>query len=194
MKRMKGGKRKLYCYVDETGQDTKGKLFIVSVIITQEDREEIENLLEKIESKSEKKKTKWIRTKKEFKIAYLEAILANKIFRNKIFYSLSREMQAYKEVTLITIASAITATKVRDNYKASIFIDGLYKSEIPKVGTGLRKIGIHTEKIRGIKDENNVIIRLADAISGIIRESYEGIAYAKKLSKLGIENKTLTGV
>jgi hypothetical protein len=120
--------------------------------------------------------------------------LSSKFFRNKIFYSLSKEIQAYKEVTLITIASAITATKVEDNYKASIFIDGLYKSEIPKVGTGLRKIGIHTEKIRGIKDENNAMIRLADAISGIVREESESISYAKKLSKLGDENKTLTRV
>lgn len=27
-------KQKLYCYVDETGQDTEGRLFLVSVVVT----------------------------------------------------------------------------------------------------------------------------------------------------------------
>lgn len=34
--------RKCYCYVDETGQDTKGSLFLVSVVIVQSDRNEIQ--------------------------------------------------------------------------------------------------------------------------------------------------------
>ena len=52
----KTNKRKLYCYVDETGQDTKGKLFIVSVIITKEDRDEINKFLQEIETKRGKDK------------------------------------------------------------------------------------------------------------------------------------------
>ncbi|MEK7572042.1 MAG: DUF3800 domain-containing protein [Patescibacteria group bacterium] len=191
---MKTSQLKLYCYVDETGQDTKGELFIVSVIITKEDRADIIKTLEEIERNSGKGKTKWVKTKKEFKIAYLERIITNKLFKHKIFYSLSKETKAYKELTLISIASAITAAKDTEEYKASIFIDGLYKSEIPKMGAGLRKIGIHTEKVRGIKDEADAIIRLADTISGLMREDYQGVDYAKKLSLLGRKNKTLLQV
>lgn len=191
---MKNPKQKLYCYVDETGQDTQGKLFIVSVVITKEDRAEIYDLLEKIEKESGKKKTKWIQTKKEFKIAYLKHILNSKQLKHKIYFSLSEDTRAYKEATLITIASAITSAKDQDNYKASIFIDGLNKSEVPKVGASLRKIGIHTEKIRGIKDDRDAIIRLADTISGLIREQIEKVDYVQKLYKLGIENKTLVEV
>jgi hypothetical protein len=62
------------------------------------------------------------------------------------------------------------------------------------MGAGLRKIGIHTEKIRGVRDEADAIIRLADAISGLIREEYQGIDYAKKLSLLGRKNKILLQV
>lgn len=191
---MKDPKQKLYCYVDETGQDTEGELFIVSVVVTKKDREEIIQSLEKLERETGKGKTKWIRTKNEFKAAYLERILNSKMFKNKIYYSLSKETKSYKEVTLITVASAITAAKDQEDYQALVFIDGLSKSEIPRVGSSLRKIGIHTEKVRGIKDENNAIIRLADAISGLIREQYRGILYAKKLCKTGEENKTLTKV
>ena len=31
--------QKFYCYVDETGQDTQGELFIVSVVIADQERE-----------------------------------------------------------------------------------------------------------------------------------------------------------
>jgi hypothetical protein len=34
-------KQKLYCYVDETGQDTLGQFFIVSVVITEDIREKL---------------------------------------------------------------------------------------------------------------------------------------------------------
>lgn len=188
------GKQKLYCYVDETGQDTEGELFIVSVVITKQDREEVIKALEKFEKETGKGKTKWIRTKNEFKVAYLERILSSKMFKNKIYYSLSKDTKSYKEMTLITIASAITAAKDQEYYQALVYIDGLSKSEIPKVGSALRKIGIHTEKVRGIKDEDDAVIRLADAISGLIREQYQGISYTKKLCKAGEENKTLIKV
>lgn len=191
---MKIFKQKLYCYVDETGQDTEGEFFIVSVIIAKEDIAEIVRVLESIEQTSGKGKTKWIRTKKEFKIAYLEQIVTSKLFKHKIFYSLSTNTKAYKEITLIAIASAITSAKDIEEYKASVFIDGLYKSEVPKMGAGLRKIGIHTEKVRGVKDEVDAIIRLADAISGLIREDYQKIDYAQKLCSLGRKNKTLLQV
>lgn len=156
------GKQKLYCYVDETGQDTQGELFIVSVVVTKKDREEITQSLEKFEQETGKGKTK--------------------------------DTKSYKELTLITVASAITAAKDQEDYQALVFIDGLSKSGIPRVGSSLRRIGIHTEKVRGVKDENDAIIRLADSISGLIREQYQGIAYAKKLCKTGEENKTLTKV
>lgn len=38
--------KKLYCYVDETGQDTKGKLFIVVVVIVENSKEEFITFLE----------------------------------------------------------------------------------------------------------------------------------------------------
>lgn len=58
----------------------------------------------------------------------------------------------------------------------------------------LRRIGVHTEKVRGLRDESDEFIRLMDAIAGLIRENEEGIEYAKKLYKKGLENKTLTTV
>lgn len=155
------------------GQDTQGALFVVSVAVAKEDREELRQLLAEIEKTTGKGKTKWVNTRKQFKIAYLEKILILRTFRHKIFYSLSKETKTYREITLVTIASAITASKEEGEYEALVFIDGLQKSEVKKVATGLRKIGVRTEKVRGIRDESDEFIRLTDAVAGLIREHWE---------------------
>lgn len=51
-------KQKLYCYVDETGQDTEGDLFVVSLVVTGDERDELLKLCESIEKKSGKGKFK----------------------------------------------------------------------------------------------------------------------------------------
>lgn len=50
---------KLYCYIDETGQDNFGRLFIVAVVITGKKREDLRYLLRHIETTSEKGRHKW---------------------------------------------------------------------------------------------------------------------------------------
>ncbi len=69
-------KQKLYCYVDETGQDTKGKLFIVSVVITDDKREELNSKLKKIEEHSGKGKVKWMEARHKARLAYIQAVLS----------------------------------------------------------------------------------------------------------------------
>ena len=67
--------KKLYCYVDETGQDTKGDIFIVSVIISAQAQEEIAEFIKEIEKSSGKSQFKWGR-----------AVLKQRLeFINKIF-------------------------------------------------------------------------------------------------------------
>jgi hypothetical protein len=185
---------KLYCYVDETGQDTKGAYFVVSVIITQEDREAVITLLETLEQVTGKKVTKWHKTRRETKQQFIEHVLQSKILQDKIFYAQYEDTTTYQELTVLTVASAIHLVKRQESYKASIFIDGLQKSEVTDVGAQLRRIGVRTEKVRGVRDESHVLIRLADAIAGFIRDYNEGHEYALTLYPLGVKNKTLTEV
>lgn len=188
---LSGVKQKLYCYVDETGQDTMGELFIVSVVITKEDRDKIIEILENIEQKSGKKFTKWHRTAQDEKEKYLKEVFQQVILKGKIFYTAYRDKTSYKELTVLTIASAITTAKTSSNYKASVFIDGLQRSDVPIVGSQLRHIGIRTEKIRGLRDESNALIRLADAIAGFIRENLQGDVYTKEIYLLGRKKKVI---
>lgn len=59
---------KLYCYTDETGQDTKGEMFLVSVLLTEKD--DLEALKEKILEIERKTKgsKKWTKTSNRNKI------------------------------------------------------------------------------------------------------------------------------
>lgn len=183
--------QKLYCYVDETGQDTRGESFIVSVVVAQEDREQLVQLVETVEQETGKKATKWHKTAREIKQRFVEQLVQNQTLRRKIFYSSYRNTSTYQELTVLTIAAAIHVTKRQTNYKASIFIDGLQKSEIMVVSAKLRKIGVNTEKVRGVRDESHALIRLADAMAGFIREYEEGREYAVVLYTLAVRNGIL---
>jgi hypothetical protein len=51
--------QKLYCYVDESGQDTEGELFIVAVVVATEERERLRKICTDIEANSRKGIRKW---------------------------------------------------------------------------------------------------------------------------------------
>lgn len=178
---------KLYVYVDETGQDTKGEIFIVSVVVAKKDHLELQKYLEEIEMETGKKATKWNKAKVDYRIIYLEKVFSNNKLKNAVFYSLARETKMYRDTTIVTIASATNEVRSRDKYKASIFIDGLQKAEVLLVGKGLRRVGLCIEKVRGVRDESNSIIRLADSIAGLVRKNEEGVEYARKLFKSGLK-------
>lgn len=58
---------------------------------------------------------------------------------------------------------------------AHSFVSVLSKTKRQKYGSESRKLGVPTRKVQGVnKDENNALIRLADAIAGFIRDVMEG--------------------
>lgn len=160
--------QKIYCYVDETGQDTQGALFIVSVVVTDTERDRITRLCEAIERSSGKKRVKWTKTHYTRQVAYIEQILQEPAFQGRLYFAIYRDSTDYVALTTKTIAAA-TLDHVAGPYKATILIDGLPRSLRRKVGSQLRHLGIRTRKVRGLKDENDALIRLADAVCGLVR-------------------------
>ena len=56
---------------------------------------------------------------------------------------------------------------------------------------GLRDLRIRTKKIRGVKrDENNVFIRLVDALCGLVRDAKDNQHWAKEALKK-LKNKKI---
>src|SRR5947199_1122888 len=79
--------QELYCYVDESGQDTEGRLFIVSVVITSQEKQLLEERLELIEQETGKHSVKWSRTAKKIRYAYIEQILNVVELRGKLSFA-----------------------------------------------------------------------------------------------------------
>lgn len=72
--------QKLYCYVDETGQDTAGEFFLVSIVILDALREELKEWLQKLEKESGKGKKKWTKATRKQRQVYMEQIVADERF------------------------------------------------------------------------------------------------------------------
>lgn len=176
-------KQKLYCYVDETGQDTGGKLFLVAIVLKQIDQLGIlESKLEEIEQRTGKKQKKWKKVNKDIKKKYLEELLQVKGLKESIFYSIYENTKEYTALTSLTVAKAILS-KNRENYTVTVIIDGLNDKEREIVRKELKKLKIKYNKIRGMKDEQNVFLRLSDAMAGFLREVFEKEEYALTLVK-----------
>lgn len=165
--------KKLYCYVDETGQDTEGNIFLVSIVITGDERDHLADLLQEIERISGKGEDKWNKSKDESRSAYIRLIFQEPVFKAKLYYAFYRQNTDYVSLTVQATASAIVSNSI-ELYKATIVVDGLRKSERQSFGSQLRKYGVRTEKVRGITEQANIFIRLADALCGYLRDALTG--------------------
>jgi hypothetical protein len=171
---------KLYCYVDETGQDTRGRFFLVALILTQVQREDLRQRLQAIERRSGKVAQKWTDTTLAQKHAYLQALFHTTAFQGTMFYREFAGRTDYLTCTIEAIAQGITH-KAHATYRATVIIDSLGKREGILVGASLRRRGVHIKKVRGIPHRSDEFIRLADAVAGFTRDYQEGAAYARQL-------------
>lgn len=176
-------KKKIYAYIDESGQDTAELLFVVSILVLEKEIDIISGKLMEIEENSKKKNIKWNKSRHEFRKEYIEEIANLEILKGKIFFDIFEDTKEYIELTSTATAKAILR-KSGENYKATVFVDGLKKKEIEVFTKGLRDLKIKTRKIRGIKkDENNIFIRLVDAVCGLIRDAKGESDWAKGILK-----------
>jgi hypothetical protein len=178
--------QKFFCYVDESGQDTQGKLFIVSIVVAAQERDHLIRVCETIEQESGKGRVKWIKTSYRQRLAYIQHVLSTPIFQGKLNFAVYRNTRDYSILTTQAIAQALNATGETD-YKATVLIDGLPRTQERLVGHQLHQFGVHTKKVRGVKkDENDALIRLADAVCGFVRAATEGQAVMQAWLEQGI--------
>ncbi|HZQ10047.1 MAG TPA: DUF3800 domain-containing protein [Anaerolineae bacterium] len=166
--------RKLYCYVDESGQDTRGNFFVAVVIVLGAEREELRERCEVIERETGKGRAKWIKSHHRRRIRYLHQVLRLDLVKRRLYFSILRDSRAYTTHIVNTLIHAINAA-ADDNYRATIFIDGLSRTDERWVSQELHASGIRVRKVRGVKqDENDALIRLTDSLCGLIRGAAEG--------------------
>lgn len=172
-------RRKLYVYIDESGQDTGGIMFVVSVLVLQEERGRILEILEAIEERSKKGNVKWRKARRVHRQSYITEIARCVDLHSKIFFEVFSDSKKYIELTSYAAAKAILKN-TKGDYRVTVFVDGFKRREIEVFTKGLRDLRIKTRKVRGIKrEENNAFIRLVDAICGLVRDAYEDNKGAK---------------
>ena len=160
-------KRKRYdLYVDESGQDTKGEFFVVTVVAV-ENSDKFRQYCESLEHSSGKGKVKWRTAQKTRRLDYLRSImLKSSSHKFKLFYSFFRRTTDYESATIDGIARAIRKLHPIGSH-VYVYVDGLPKSKRSVYKTRLRRLSCPVKKVsRVAKDENEPLVRLADAVAG----------------------------
>lgn len=171
--------QKLYCYVDETGQDTAGRFFAVSILITEAEREGLLKNIEEIEQVSNKRNAKWKKARPEARKHYFEKISDLTELREKLFVVIYKDSKEYLVHTADAIAKSIRKKKAG---RAIIYVDALNNAEQAKLKQQLQpSVNIPTQVRSARREENNAFIRLVDAVCGLIRDAQEGNEWAKTM-------------
>ena len=159
--------------VDESGQHTRGELFVVvTVVVPAKGGDEARQVYEALEESSGKGKAKWASAKRDRSLIYLHAAVQKAASLDiTFFYSVFRQTTDYDGATVEGIARAVH----RLHHSASrvyIHVDGLTKPKCSDYKTRLRKLGCRVKDVRGIrKRQNEPLIRLADALAGALSGS-----------------------
>ncbi len=171
---------KLYAYVDESGQETEGRLFVVGVVVTGTERDTLLGQLEALETQSSKRKAKWQRSRPLYRQAYITGLTQIALLKGSLFHTRFTQGGAYTDLTAEATARAIQA-KAQGTYRVTISVDGLNRVEGRIFAKRLRSLGIGPRKIRGVRNEkSDAGIRLADALCGLVRDAEEGQDWARE--------------
>lgn len=162
--------KRIDLYFDESGQDTKGRLFIVAGVAI-EDSDKFRQLCESAEETSGKRKKKWASAERNRRLDYLRAVIQEADSLNvTLFYSVFRKTTDYDTATINGIAKAILRLNPC-NSDMYVYVDGLAKAKRSAYKTGLRRLSCPVKKVSGVrKDENEPLIGLADALAGATGE------------------------
>lgn len=183
-------RNRLYAYVDESGQDTRGQFFVVSVVVLPAGHETLLQQLEAIEIRSRKRHIKWQRARFTSRQTYINELVNLPGLSQSLFFEIFRQTQDYTRLTVVATANAIRR-KAQGTDQALVFIDGLRKHEAQYFDRLLRAERVKVKKVRGVqKEQNNAMIRLADALCGLVRDAEEGQPWAvtalKRLQRNGL--------
>jgi hypothetical protein len=181
---------RLYYYVDESGQDTQGRLFVVGVVVTDQDTERYRQACEVIERSTRKYDRKWVRVPYLRRLAYIRQVLDTRLFDGRLLFAIYHNTTDYDALMVKTIA--LVLRHIGKGCEATVLIDALPHKRENDVRRTLRRHGIKTRKVRGVRrEENDALIRLADALAGLVRATSEGQPEMQELFKRKVTSGAL---
>lgn len=186
---------KIYCYVDESGLDVGSVMFIVAVVITGDNCHELAALCQIIERETGKH-PKWKKSSDETGIAFIQRLFYECDNEMQIYYAIRSRPDNFINATADIIVDAILthSRKLGQSMRATVLYDGLARSKEVEVGARIRRQGAKAEHVRGIADDHEQLIRVADAICGLVRESGEGKKSMQAILKQGLQRGFLVNL
>jgi hypothetical protein len=179
-------KQKLYCYLDETGQDTASEVFIVVAVLSDRNQEYLRDALIEIEELAGVRYSKWHNSKPERRLRYIELALDRNLGQEDVFFGSYPKPLPYL-LPMIEVLERSIKAKAAPSYTARVFVDGIDRKKAAELTNALRLHGISLEMVRSRRDESEPIIRLADMWAGCIRGALLGKAEERALLARAME-------
>ncbi len=179
---MRNKVRKLYCYVDETGQDAGSDYFIVVTIVSEAEQGHMREQLIAIEKETKVGSRKWHKSTPSYRNNYIHEVIKLKPAQTNTYFAKFKRPLPFFLPVLETLSKAIKDT-ANDNYQAIVYIDGIDKKKALELTNALRLKGINTDRVRSARDESEPLIRLADRWAGCIRNADKDESDMKLISK-----------
>lgn len=174
--------QKLYCYVDETGQDARSSVFIVAAVVSEEEQSILRKNIISAEQEAGIGLSKWSNASQNRRIKFLRLMIERGIGRGDIFYGIYKKPIPYFFPMLDLIAKAIQA-KVTSEYKTKVYVDGIDRKKAKELTNALRVEGISLDLVKSRRDESEPLIRLADRWAGCVRAALESNQEARAVVK-----------
>ena len=165
---MKNHVKKLYCFVDETGQDSGSKVFIVVAVIVTSNIEAVRQWLEELEKSTKIGVIKWHKSNYKFRIEFLEEFLRQDNDNLHIYFLRVKKPVFYWLPTIEVLEKSIPNHGNAET-QVIICIDGLDRFSAKKYTNALRSKHLKIKLAKGPRDESEPLIRLADRWAGCIR-------------------------
>jgi hypothetical protein len=166
-------RQKLYCYVDETGQDVAAVFFVVVAVVSAGEQDGLRQGLIEIERAAGTGHRKWHKSRPERRLRYLSLVLEKNLLRGGVFFGAYRKPTPYFFPYLEVIEGAIKA-KAEPWYTARVYVDGIDRQKAAELTNALRDRGVILDMVRSRRDESEPLIRLADMWAGCIRAARLG--------------------
>ena len=172
--------RKLYCFVDETGQDAGSRQFIVVAVIVTANVSEARERLEKLERDTRILNIKWHKSDYRYRIQFMEEFLRQDNGDLRVYFLKVNKPVFYYLPMVEIIRKSISANSVLGT-RAIVCIDGLDRFSAKKFTNTLRTENLKIKLAKGARDESESLIRLADRWAGCIRMALSGNKECKNL-------------
>lgn len=180
LKDLKTKPKKLYCYVDETGQDAGSQIFIVAAVIAWDDVPVLRTNLMELEKELKVGSKKWHKLRHESRIEFMKKFLRAKYPNLKIYFGRFIKPTLYYFPTLEVVGKALG--NFNQPIQVVVSIDGLDSISAKKMTNALRSKHLQLKLVKGWRDESEVLIRLADRWAGCLRLAF--VSHNKECEEL----------